>query len=334
VFVKHFQLPDGESRPGATRRLETRLLVRDATGGVYGASYLWRDDGTDADLVRQPRRETFRVVAATGARDRTWYFPGPADCRQCHTPAAGGVLGVSARQLNGELTYPNGVTDNQLRAWGHVGLFEPPLDEREIPRLPRLARPDEAGRTLEDRVRSYLDANCAQCHRPGGVAADFDARYETPLNAQGVVGAPARINLGVDGARLIAPKDPWRSILLARANTLEPVKMPPLALEVIDHEGVRLLDAWIRSLPGPSVAAPPVIQPHGGESRAPVRVTLESPDRDTLIRYTLDGTAPGKLSPVYRSPLEIVRSTTVRARAYKEGSTRSIVVQETYVIDP
>ncbi len=137
----------------------------------------------------------------------------------------------------------------------------------------------------------------------------------------------------MDGARLIAPNDPWRSILLARVDTLEPVKMPPLAHEIIDREGVRLLDAWIRSLPGPSVAAPPVIHPGGGESPVPVRVTLTSPDRDALIRYTLDGTAPGKLSPVYRSPLEIVRSTTVRARAYKEGSSRSIVVQETYVID-
>jgi uncharacterized repeat protein (TIGR03806 family) len=333
VFVKHFELPDEEIRPGATRRLETRLLVRDATGGVYGASYRWRGDGTDADLVRQPVRETFRIFAATGARDRTWYFPGLADCRQCHTPAAG-VLGVSTRQLNCELTYPNGVTDNQLRAWGQVGLFEPSLDEQEIPRLPRLARPDEARRTLEDRVRSYLDANCGQCHRPGGIGADFDARYDSPLNAKGLVGTPARINLGVDGARLIAPNDPWRSILLARVNTLEPVKMPPLAHEIIDREGVRLLDAWIRSLPGPPVAAPPVIQPRGGELRSPVRVTLTSLDRDALIRYTLDGTAPGKLAPVYRVPLEITRSTTVRARAYKNGSTRSIAVQETYVIDP
>ncbi len=76
VFVKHFQLPDEETRPGATRRLETRLLVRDVSGGVYGASYRWRDDGTDADLVRQPRRETFRVVAATGARIGPGISPG------------------------------------------------------------------------------------------------------------------------------------------------------------------------------------------------------------------------------------------------------------------
>ena len=173
----------------------------------------------------------------------------------------------------------------------------------------------------------------AQCHRPGGVVADFDARYDTPLTAQRLIGAPARINLAVDGARLIAPNDRWRSILLARVNTLEPVKMPPLAHEVIDQEAVRLLEAWITSLGGPPVAVPPTIQPRGGDFRGPVRVTLTSTDPDAVIRYTLDGAAPGKSSPVYSGPFEVSRSTTVRARAYKTGFTRSIIFQETFVLD-
>ena len=136
VFVKHFELADDETRSGATHRLETRLLVRDATGGVHGVSYRWRDDGTDADLVREPQRLSYRVDSATGPRERLWYFPGPADCRQCHTPSAGGVLGVSTRQLNGDLTYPNGVTDNQLRTWNHLGMFVPALHERDPPAPP------------------------------------------------------------------------------------------------------------------------------------------------------------------------------------------------------
>jgi uncharacterized repeat protein (TIGR03806 family) len=333
VFVKHFELPADEDRPGATRRLETRLLVRDASGGVYGVAYRWRDDGTDADLVREPRREVFRVVSATGPRVRAWYFPGLADCRQCHTPSAGGVLGVSTRQLNGDLVRPGGVAENQLRAWSRLGLLDPPPDDREISGLPRLARPDDRARSLEDRARSYLDANCAQCHRPGGVVADFDARYETPLAAQGLIAAPARIDLGVDRARLIAPRDPWRSILLARVETLEPIKMPPLAHEALDREGASLLREWITSLPGPPVSAPPIILPRGGDFRAPVRVTLAGPDPEAVIRYTLDGAAPVESSPAYGRPFEVRRSTTVRARAYKPGTTRSITVQETFILD-
>jgi uncharacterized repeat protein (TIGR03806 family) len=332
VFVKHFALAVDESRPEARRRLETRLLVVDGTGIVRGATYRWRPDGSDADIVSDPLAEAIPIRTAAGGRTQPWSYPGPADCRQCHTPASGGVLGVKARQLNREFAYRGGVVDNQLRTWAHLDLFDPPIAETEIPRLPRLARLDDADRSLEDRARSYLDANCAHCHRPGGAAADFDARFTTPLASQRLIGEPARINLGIDGARAIAPNDPWRSAVLTRMETHEPVKMPPLAHNVVDARGAALIRAWIASLPGPPVVAPPMIRPRGGDFPGPVRVTLSHPDPDAVIRYTLDGSAPGKSSPAYAGPIALDRSTTVRARAYKPDWTRSITVQETFIL--
>lgn len=52
VFVKNFDLMIDE-RPGfqTVRRLETRILVRLANGGIRGASYRWRPDNQDADIV-------------------------------------------------------------------------------------------------------------------------------------------------------------------------------------------------------------------------------------------------------------------------------------------
>ena len=56
VFIKNFELTVNETN-GASRRLETRFLVRDANGGVYGATYKWRNDNSDADLVPGPMTE-------------------------------------------------------------------------------------------------------------------------------------------------------------------------------------------------------------------------------------------------------------------------------------
>ncbi|HZI32083.1 MAG TPA: hypothetical protein VFF11_07060, partial [Candidatus Binatia bacterium] len=179
VFVKTFLLATNAENPNSLRRLETRLLVCDADGGVYGAVYKWRDDDSDADLLATNLTETISIKTADGTRTQDWYYPSRKDCITCHTANAGHVLGVKTRQLNRDFTYPSGVTENELRAWNRLGLFNTNLAKVDLKKLPALARPDDMTRSLQDRARSYLDANCANCHRPGGTVAYFDARYDT-----------------------------------------------------------------------------------------------------------------------------------------------------------
>jgi len=331
VFVKTFTLATNETQPSARRRLETRLIVCNATGGVYGVTYKWRSDNSDADLLPTNLTESIAIQTATGVRTQAWYYPSRADCLTCHTANAGFVLGVKTRQLNRELTFPNGVADNELRAWNHAGLFDQPFNEADLNALPRLARLDDTTRSLEDRARSYLDANCAQCHRPNGTVATFDARYDTPLARQNLVDGHVLIDERIDHSRIIAPNDVWRSLLYLRANTLEAFKMPPLARNTIDVRGMELLRQWIVSLPGPTVLAPPEISPGGGNFNGPVEVTVKA-EPGAVIRYTLDGTVPTETDLLYDKPIRLTAPTILRVRAYKPGCTKSITAQQIYMI--
>jgi len=160
------------------------------------------------------------------------------------------VLGVKTRQLTGNFTYPgSGVTDVQLRSWNHIGLFDTSLNEGNIPGYDKLVTVTDGSVPVETRVRSYLDANCSQCHRPGGVPALWDARYDTPLPNQGIVNGPVVDTLGITGAKVVAPQNLSRSIMYVRVNSLDTHKMPPLARNTIDTNAVNALTEWINSLP-------------------------------------------------------------------------------------
>lgn len=340
VLVKHFELPTDARHPEVRRRLETRLLVCDSTGGVYGVTYKWRPDNSDADLLTTNLSEQILVQTLGGCRTQTWYYPNRSDCRTCHTQLAGGPLGPKTRQLNRPFSYPSGVTDNELRAWSHAGLLDPGFSDEQLASLPALT-PLENGpgsapasaTELQARARSYLDANCAQCHRPGGTVANFDARFDTPLERQQLINGEVLIDEGLDNPRVIAPRDIWRSVAFLRVTSLDGLKMPPLAHQELDQHGIALMKEWIESLPGRPVLPPPLISPRGGHHSKSVEITVSETEPDCAIHYTLDGSVPALSDPLYDKPVRVNETSVFRAKAFKKGFTHSITVQEVFTFD-
>ncbi len=336
VFVKTFTLNTDTSNPGVVRRLETRLLVRDINGAVYGVTYKWRTDNSDADLLSNRLNETITITNATGLTTQTWYYPSPADCLTCHTPVANYVLGLNTRQLNGNNTYPaTGVTDNQLRTLNRLGLLNPAFDEATITNLEKMSALTNLTATLQDRSRSYLDANCAQCHQPGGTGISFDARYDTQLASQNITNYPAAVTLGYDHACIVRSQDVWRSMIYARVNTTNAAyKMPPLARNLIDTNAVAVFAGWINLLPGIPALAPPVINPNGGNYQASVPVSVVDPNTNATIYYTLDGSLPTTNSLRFPGSLTFYNNATLAASAFAPGYNNSVAASALFLVQP
>jgi uncharacterized repeat protein (TIGR03806 family) len=254
TFVKHFEIGDVAARQSARRRLETRILIVDRRGLGYGATYRWRADGSDAELLDDALAEEATYEGARSERTQKWTYPSRQDCLVCHTQAAGFVLGANARQLDRDFDYGDDAgARNQLAEWSRLEMFERPVDPMTLANHARLTALKDESASLEDRARSYLDANCANCHLPGGVRGEFDARITTPLDKAGLIdGKLVNADLGIDGARVVVPGNRAKSMLYLRMTRREQdaYNMPPLGSHVVDHDAAEVVGRWIDSLDG------------------------------------------------------------------------------------
>jgi uncharacterized repeat protein (TIGR03806 family) len=249
VIVKHFSIALDQRDASQLHNLETRVLIHENSGWA-GYTYRWNAQQTDADLITAGATETLQLTDSNGvAFSRAYDYPSSAQCHSCHTTAAGFLLGLRTRQLNRDFNY-NGVTDNQLRSFNHIALFDGDIGSALS--YSAAAALDNNNASVAQRARDYLDANCAQCHQPGGpTGVALDLRAATAENAMNALEiAPGAGDLGVTNAKIIARGDKARSILWLRLQRTDTAsgRMPPLATHAIDTAAVNLIGQWIDSL--------------------------------------------------------------------------------------
>lgn len=212
ALVKHFELEQSGAPP---RRLETRVFLHQ-NGGWIGFTYRWNAGGTQADLLLDGLVEDVTTTDGT----TTWGYPSPTGCLECHSGAAGRVLGVRTLQLNGPFG-DGSLVPSQLDEWACLGLFETTLPPGSS--FARHVAVDDGSASLQARARSYLDVNCAVCHQPGGLGStDLDLRGHLLLGEMNVLDvAPTRGDLGLSSPRLIDPGDHDNSIVSVRAESTD-----------------------------------------------------------------------------------------------------------------
>jgi hypothetical protein len=93
----------------------------------------------------------------------------------------------------------------------------------------------------------------------------------------------------------------------------EPVGLPEGKWKHTDeHFGVFVV------IGSPGVATPR-LSPHGAAFASKVNVTLSDVTPGASIHYTLDGSVPTTISPLYTGPIALKETTVLKARAFKEG---------------
>ena len=117
-------------------------------------------------------------------------------------------------------------------------------------KYPRLVNPSDLKQELDRRARSYLHANCSQCHvGAGGGNSQIDVEFTTAAEKTRLFDVrPLHDTYGLPDARLVAPGSPERSVLLHRMSHRDRGHMPPLATSIVDRDAVKLMAEWIRGM--------------------------------------------------------------------------------------
>ncbi len=328
VWIKHFDLELVQGDPSSTHRLETRVLVKNDSGaGGYGVTYRWGTSTEDAILVpANGLNESFIIETAGGVLyTQVWRYPSRSECLLCHQPGAGFALGFSTEQLNRDYHYAGTVT-NQLSALSEVGYLDTDVQDT-IHALRALAHPADKAYSVEYRARSFLHANCANCHFPDGPAlGGWDARIQTALSQTDMIEGGLVNNQGNPANQVIARGSVPHSMIHTRVASLGGDRMPPVGSSVVDEESVALVISWINELTDYQTFAEWQVANFGSTDH-PDAQPGEDPDGDGADNKTeyLTGTDP--LDPDDVWAMELVFQDDAPAIAFPRIANRGFEIE-------
>jgi uncharacterized repeat protein (TIGR03806 family) len=245
VLIKNFYY--NNVQPGnVTRIIETRLMIKKNNTWLF-ANYVWNDAQTEATLNMNGSYTDISWNENGEVKNTSYRIPSGAECFTCHKNEGVAMpIGPKPQNLNKAFTY-GGNSLNQLQKLVNEGY----LDYVPSNIASSVNWADESKPT-EERVRSYLDINCAHCHREGSHCDYRPMRLafnETtnPVN-MGICVPPQEVFTG-DQNYIIAKGSAQRSVMHYRLSSVnESERMPLLGRTVVHTEGVKLIKEWINAM--------------------------------------------------------------------------------------
>ena len=207
--------------------LETRYMAKfgPSENDWVFIAYQWNVEQSDATAVPEG------VQDANGSMHD---IPSTATCKQCHNSQPMAALGFSALQLSHA---GPGLTLDGLTSSGR--LSNPPTAPLAVP-----------GDPLSAQALGYLHGNCGGCHHDRaphnfGVpetkvvfwqsAGQLSSLEQTTTYVNLVTNTQGDLTRLQHGLNRMKQRDPY-------------LQMPPLGTEIVDTEGVALVEAWLSQL--------------------------------------------------------------------------------------
>lgn len=238
ALIKSFGYPDTS---GKLSTIETRLLLHKAEGWV-ALPYVWRADGTDADLKLGGARVP-ATIRHSGEKNQaiSYAVPNKNQCKQCHS-SKDKIEPIGPIWQN--MIFNSEADKNHLAvraSFPQNGLFADAVWN------------DPKTGSVEKRALSYLRINCGHCHRPTGSASNSGLFFDDIISGDTAIGIGKRpVAAGRGSGNLdfvIDPGHPERSILLYRLKSTDPgIAMPELGRSSVHKEGAELLEQWIKEM--------------------------------------------------------------------------------------
>lgn len=239
ALIKSFGYHDAAGRLNI---IETRLLLHRAAGWV-ALPYLWKADGSDAELKLGGARKLTEFAKPGGAKMTISYaVPNKNQCKQCHSTKDSVMpIGPVLHNLSFSDAKARHAFVNRGKAVVAAFALEAQWD-------------DPKSGALEKRALAYLRVNCGHCHKPTGSASNSGLFYDDHEGSAAALGIGKRPVAAGRGSGnfdfVIDPGHPERSILIYRMKSTDPgIAMPEIGRSAVHDEGVALLEAWIKSLP-------------------------------------------------------------------------------------
>ncbi|MFC1725919.1 glycoside hydrolase family 2 TIM barrel-domain containing protein [candidate division KSB1 bacterium] len=217
-------------------------------------------------------------------------------------------------------------TQSDRKTGAPVGIFCGTVEEQYVPYV----FPQDNGNIMDLRWAALTDMDGAGFAAFGmpefcGSALFFTPEQLTDATHTYQLEPSGDITLLLDYKQMgVGGDDSWSTLTAHRMYRIESgninysLRFSPVSVK----DGKTPEEIFMHALPQ---VLTPEISPNGGDFEGETSVEILTGTKDAKIRYSLDGTKPTGRSKLYEKPVKIIKGTTIKAAAFKDGFVSSTV---------